>query len=74
MPIVGILGLMFAVVLGYLAWTRVSSLETSMEAIWGSGPMNLLVNHTSFFFMLLVIGGAVALLAAAVCWAVNNLN
>ncbi len=73
MRIVGVLGLMLAVPIGYLAFDRVSSLETSMEAIWGSGPMNLLVNHTSFFFFLLVAGGGVALLAAAAAWAVNNL-
>jgi len=74
MRVVGILGLMFAVVIGYLAFDRVSSLETSMESIWTSGPMNLLVNHTSFFFFLLVITGVVALIAAAAGWVVHSLN
>lgn len=74
MQIVGVLGLMLAVVVGYLAFSRVSTLETALEGVWTTGAMNLLVNHTSFFFFLVVAVGGAALLVAAAAWAVNNLT
>lgn len=65
---VALLVLMFASVWGFLAFTRVSTLETAMEAIWATGPMNLLVNHVSIFFLVLVGVVMLGFLAGSLIW------
>jgi len=71
---VGLLMLMFSVVFGYLAFSRVSTLETAMEAIWTDGAMNTLVNSTSFFFILLVGVVVLGFIAASIAYLLNLLK
>jgi len=72
MQVFGLFALALSVVVGYLAFSRVSTLETALEAVFTSGPMNLLVNQTSFFFFMIPVVALIILATVAAIWAVQS--